>query len=277
MAGQWFPAWGPNVQGGGPPDLETQIRGLIDALGVSMLNTNQQMGNMANVINASAFQANAAVGQMAQTLQQQSQQAQDGHGSSGSRDAGGYRSLKAKKEISVITAENASTLMFELDQFDVDLGELGIPVQSESAYRHIRSACTGKARDVLDLEIEHDQGKALRLALEDAIRNNSGAVARDYAGGRLHMHCVQSLENSVRLTKDKRTQIAQEYYAEAKMSDDTIREAEEFLCKWRRARRLLYREGLVKPSGEHIVGLAQQQGCSGEFMQMLLFLYVLML
>jgi hypothetical protein len=56
-------------------------------------------------------------------------------------------------------------LMFELDNFDVDLSELDINLNTEHAYRHLRAACKGKARDVLDLEIEYGMGKNLKQEL----------------------------------------------------------------------------------------------------------------
>ena len=57
-----------------------------------------------------------------------------------------------------ITAENARGLMNELAQFEIDLGEIGAPLRSEEAYRQLRAMSTGKANDVLALEVEYEQG-----------------------------------------------------------------------------------------------------------------------
>ena len=46
-----------------------------------------------------------------------------------------YRALKPKKDITKVTASDARTLMSELAQFGIDLGELGLPIHSEAGYR----------------------------------------------------------------------------------------------------------------------------------------------
>ena len=56
---------------------------------------------------------------------------------------------------------------------------------------------------------------------------------------------MQQLEDCVRLTQSKRIEIAENQYAQAKMHSDSVKEAEDFLMRWRRSRRLLYRENLV--------------------------------
>ena len=50
-----------------------------------------------------------------------------------------------------IKAQDARSLMVELAQFEVDLGELGVPVYSEAAYRQLRAMADGKAKEVIDL------------------------------------------------------------------------------------------------------------------------------
>ena len=64
--------------------------------------------------------------------------------------------------------------MLELDQFGVDLGELGVHLQTEAAYRQLRAQCSGKARDVLDLELGMPCGKSLKLALCSSRRPEEG-------------------------------------------------------------------------------------------------------
>ena len=48
--------------------------------------------------------------------------------------------------------------MTELMQFEVDLGELGVAVTSEAAYRQLRAMCVGKARTVVDFETVQGRG-----------------------------------------------------------------------------------------------------------------------
>ena len=123
--------------------------------------------------------------------------------------------------------------MQELDRFEVDLGELGVHLQTEAAYRQLRAQCSSKAREVLDLELEMPVGKSLKIALNDAVYRRAGSAQRDYCGGRLYRHCVSALENSARLTASRRNEIAQALYAEARMVHDSVADAEMFLCKWR--------------------------------------------
>ena len=73
-----------------------------------------------------------------------------GGGGGGAGDHG-YRNLKPKNDITKISADTARTLMVELAQFKIDVGELGVPPISEAGYRHFRAVCTGKAREVVDL------------------------------------------------------------------------------------------------------------------------------
>ena len=83
----------------------------------------------------------------------------------GSGSDQGYRHLKPKKDLQKITASDAKTLMIELADFEVDLGELGVPIQSEAAYRQFRAVCQGKAREIVDLELVRGEGvQAARLA-----------------------------------------------------------------------------------------------------------------
>ena len=42
--------------------------------------------------------------------------------------------------------------MVEISWFEVDMVELGVSLHSEAAYRQLKAATTGKAREVLDLE-----------------------------------------------------------------------------------------------------------------------------
>ena len=42
------------------------------------------------------------------------------------REDAGYRQLKPKKDVTKVTAEDAKTLMVELVQFEVDMGEIGV-------------------------------------------------------------------------------------------------------------------------------------------------------
>ncbi len=48
----------------------------------------------------------------------------------------------------------------------------------------------------------------------------------------MYLHCIQALEQAVRLTPGKRLRICEEVYSEAKMLDDSVKEAENFLSRW---------------------------------------------
>ena len=53
------------------------------------------------------------------------------------------------------------------------------------------------------------------------------------------------LQKAIRLTPERHLQIAESVYAEATVQGDSVAEAELFLSKWRRARHLMYKGGLV--------------------------------
>jgi hypothetical protein len=86
---------------------------------------------------------------------------------------------------------------------------------------------------------------------------------RDFVGYQLYQLCVGSLEDALRLNAEKRLVIAKDVYSEARMLDDTVAEADNFLCRWRRARQLLYREELVQDDTARIIGEAAGEGVSG--------------
>ena len=91
---QWFRG-GPGSGGRGPQDLTGAIQELIQALGASTFNTNQQMGLLATNLGAVAQATNQNIKQLGQTMQQGSGPAR----SSETEGAGGYLTLKAKKQI----------------------------------------------------------------------------------------------------------------------------------------------------------------------------------
>ncbi len=70
----------------------------------------------------------------------------------------GYRALKPKRDITCITGEGAKSLMLEQVRFTIDLGELGINVKSEAAYRQLRAVRMGHARDTVELTLSHPTG-----------------------------------------------------------------------------------------------------------------------
>ena len=211
---------------------EALIRELIAAMGASIVNTNNNIAAMAQVI-----------GNQQQTT-------------SGS---GGYRALKPKKEMTQIKAEDARSLMIEIMQFEVDLGELGITVQSEAAYRQLRAMAIGKARDVIDLELVQGNGLILKTEL-DSYQLYGAQVVKDHCGGRLYYHLLDALQRAVRLTPAKRLEIAELVSQEARMYADTVQEGEAFLAKWRRARHLLYKENLVAANATNVRDALLQNG-----------------
>ena len=66
-----------------------------------------------------------------------------------------------REKISHPSLQSARTLMMELDAFGVDMGELGVNLHSEAAYRQLCAMCVGRARDALDLEVGRNQGRHL--------------------------------------------------------------------------------------------------------------------
>ena len=118
-------------------------------------------------------------------------------------------------------------------------------MRSEAGYRQLKAQCQAKARSILDLALVEEPGRSLLAQLDWGIQNHVPQAQRDALGAQLFQHCRQKLEFSCRLTPDKRMEIAESIDAEARMLDDTVAEAENFLERWRQARFLLVREGLV--------------------------------
>ena len=118
----------------------------VQAMSQSVINTNQQLEFLTQNLHQHSQATYQSVSGMADSLRQNGV----GSGSAaGSASGGGVRSLKPKKDMTQITASDARTLMFEIDQFEIDLGEIGVSKQSEEAYRQLRAMSTGKANDVL--------------------------------------------------------------------------------------------------------------------------------
>ena len=131
---QWNDPWAnnPPPQGGGGGGANVDgnlVRDLIAAMGASIVNTNQN------------------IAYLGQTMAQANAQARNSSGGDH-----GYRLLKPKKDITKITCDGPEELLVEIMQFEVDMGELGVHLYSEAAYRQLRAATVGKAREVLDLE-----------------------------------------------------------------------------------------------------------------------------
>ena len=101
-----------------------------------------------------------------------------------------------------------------------------------------------KSKGCVDLATAHAVGKQMLVTLNAAGQHGATSEYRDHVGGSLYRHCVVKLEESVRLTKERRISIVREFDAEAKMYEDSPQEAERFLMRWRRARFMMYKEGL---------------------------------
>ena len=196
-----------------------------------------------------------AIGQLANAIGQQGQA-----GPGGSERDSGFKTLKPKKDITIITCGSAKLLMQELLQFEIDLGELGVGLSSEAAYRQLKGAATDRARDVIDYEIVQGRGRELKEQLENLVVNGT-RPQRDWMGGELYRYCVSKLEQSVRLTPERRLQIAEELYGECRMTEDTYAEVENFLSRWRRARMLLHKERLVNPSSSETLNSLAHESC----------------
>ena len=122
---------GPNYPGGMP----NFVRELITAMGAAVVNTN----NAVHGTNQAVFHLTQAVRDMNVRR----------------TDDQGFRQLKPKKDITNITADDAPTLMVQFDQFEIDLGELGMHPGTEAGYRQLRVVCTGRAREIVDLATSH--------------------------------------------------------------------------------------------------------------------------
>ena len=158
--------------------------------------------------------------------------------------------------------------MIELVQLEVYMGELGVSLLSEAAYRQLRAVAMGRARDVLDLEnVCGGAVNQLRLQLDQAIAANQPQQVRDQIGGQLYIQCCMALCRSVRLTPERRLEIAERVDHEAKMHSDTVAEAEAFLGRWRRARHLLTRENLVNQPSATVELQLQQANCPAHLIQ----------
>ena len=110
--------WGGAQPRGDPQDPTQQfIRDLIAAMGASIVNTNNQVGLLAQQIQGVIYHGGFGGGAGGAV-----------QGAGGANDQG-YRALKPKKDMTKVTAEDAPTLMVELAQFEVDLGELGVVLE----------------------------------------------------------------------------------------------------------------------------------------------------
>ena len=224
-----------------PQDFNDIVRQLILALGTSVHHCNENINNLAQGMWNSQATLHHGFGVMQQGFASVSQ----GTGSGGQGSSDGYRALKPKKDMTKVKAQDARSLMIELAQFEVDLGELGVPIYSEASYRQLRAMVDGKAKEVVDLQLVMGDGKLLATELERLVVQLGTKDQRDNIGGRLYAFLVGHLQKAVRLTPERRLQIAESVYAEATMQGDSVAEAELFLSKWRRARHLMYKEGLV--------------------------------
>jgi hypothetical protein len=61
----------------------------------------------------------------------------------------------------VVSAESVCALVVELVQFEVDLGELGLSLSSEAAYRQLCAVAKDRAHDAVELEVEFGRGQML--------------------------------------------------------------------------------------------------------------------
>jgi len=174
--------------------------------------------------NTAAANANRGVAELANLL------SSSGVGSGGRQDAAqqGYRGLKPKKDFTKITAESPKKLMQEIYQLEIDFGEIAVRPHSESGYRHLKAQSEGKAREIIDLALVEEPDNSIRLRLEYGKERGMPQRDCDVLGGRLYMSLVAKLEDCVRLTPEKRQQIAFAVDHEARMHDDTPAEAEVF-------------------------------------------------
>lgn len=87
-----------------------------------------------------------------------------------------------------ITAAGPKELMMEIHQLELDLGEVGIAVNSEAGYRQLKAQARGKARSVLDLALVSEPGYSMKMRLDYANTNYVPVVERDYMCGELYIY-----------------------------------------------------------------------------------------
>ena len=244
------PPWPPDPPGGPwyappppgpPPGFAFAGEGGLGQLAAAMVYnanmTNAAVQQMAHTQFQQGAALHTVVGNLAQTLQQDANRRGQNQG---------FRALKPKREIAIVTCETAKIYMLEEVQFGIDLGELGVNRYSEAGFRQLRACCTNRAKDTIELFLAHGPGLQVLQLLENAATNPATTQAqRDEVGAYLVTQLMQQLEASVHLTPERRVKIALEIDAEAVMHGDTAAEVESFLTKWRRARYVLHVAGMV--------------------------------
>ena len=152
-------------------NVEHAVFQLTQVMADATNRTQSQISDIAHLLGAATFQSFQG-NQQFQNVVAQGLHAAAGQGSSRGYESGynasgatGFRGLKPKKDLPSVTADSAETLMYELDQFEVDCGEIGVVLRSEAGYRQLRAQSSGKARDVLDLDMVYGIGEQLCLEL----------------------------------------------------------------------------------------------------------------
>ena len=87
---------------------------------------------------------------------------------------------------------------------------------------------------------------------------------RDFVAGQLIDLMWSKLEDCIHLTRTKRIEIAEKYDRSARMTGGTCKDVEDFLSRWRRAQRMLYREKIKPLPGVDIVKMFEDQNVSPE-------------
>ena len=152
---------------------EQLLRELITAMGASVVATNNSVQVLSQTVhNLAATRTNAG-----------------GDGGTGH----GYRNLKPKKDITKITADSARSLMVELAQFEIDLGERGVPPLSEAGYRQLRAVSVGRAREVIDLFTVTGRPQQVLEYLNQQSYLGGTRADCDRAGAELFVTCKEAL------------------------------------------------------------------------------------
>jgi len=239
----------------GRPISGDDIQMLIAQMGQSHLQTQQSMMATQQAVTNMAYSQQQTVNNLANVVQK---------GAGRGADSSGCRPLKPKKEIAAVTAKGAEDLMSEMIQFEIDLGEIGVSPHSEAGYRQLRAQTEGRAREVLDFEAVQGRGKALKEELDGLIATNGPQTERDFVGANLYRHVLTALERAVRLTPERRLEIAESAYNSAVMREDTAAGAVQFLDDWRRARHMMFREGLINKDSTDMFDVCAAHGLPAE-------------
>ena len=279
-----------NPVAGGPPtgaDVIASLHETVVRLGQALEQTNMAVTNTCTQLGQGLIQMNAAlasvcgyvgtssvqVGQMASELAADVRRrpvARAGHGaarSGGNRQMSTYGIVPSSSSVcrgvlvSVeITAHSTERLMGELRYFRYELQQLDINEGTEAAYYQLCGAVSGRALDVLRLELAHGKGLGWKQDLAEAGRRQSSQEVKDKMARELYWHLVQRIEKSVGLTPVSSMGLVLHLEKNVRMRSNTVEDAQMFVDWWRRLQFLKYEYGCLPAERERAMASLVSQG-----------------